>query len=136
MKTKLRNVLLLLGLLTLAATGCRSTCCSKKNSPAAYKVAFENDKVRVIEYQTGSEAGICGRGNHTHPGHVYIMLSDAKLRTVTPDGKAVIENAKAGDVGWEDAGEHICDKISAGNARCYVIEIKDKDWKPSTGLTK
>jgi len=136
MNFKLLLTFNLLGALVIAASGCRSTCCSTKNSPAAYKVAFENDKVRVLEYQTGSETGICGYGNHTHPGHVYIMLSDAKLRTVTPDGKEVIENAKSGDVGWEDAEKHICEKISDGNARCYIIEIKDKDWKPSTGLAK
>jgi len=71
---------------------------------------------------------------HSHPPHVYIMTTDAKLRIITPDGKESVENAKAGDVGWEDAVEHRAENVMGNNAECYVIEIKDKNWKPSTGL--
>ena len=107
-----------------------------RNSPAVYKVAFENEKVCVIEYHTGSEKDICGFGMHTHPAHLYIMLTDARLRVVSPDGKVSFENAKAGEVGWEPAEDHIAENLSGKDAACYLIEIKDKDWKPSTGLTK
>ena len=100
------------------------------------RVTFENDKVRVIEYHSGSQKDVCGAAMHTHPAHVYIMLTDAKLRVVTPDGKESFEAAKAGDVGWESTGEHICQDLTGKDVRCYLIEIKDKDWKPSTGLTK
>jgi hypothetical protein len=119
----------------LACAGCcTNSTLAKKNGPAVYKVAFENEKVLVIEYCTGSEKGVCGYGNHTHPGHVCIMLADAKLRTVTPDGREVFEASRAGEAGWKDAEEHICENLSGENVRCYVIEIKDKDWEPSTGL--
>lgn len=128
--------MLLAGIAVAILSGCSSAPPAKAGSPAVYKVAFENDKVRVIEYCTGSEKGVCGYGQHTHPGHVYIMLSDAKLRTITPDGKEVLESPKAGEVGWEDAEQHICENLSGENVRCYVIEIKDKDWKPSSGLSK
>lgn len=104
--------------------------------PASARVAFENDKVRVIEYHTGSEKDICGFGMHTHPPHAYIMLTDAKIRIVTPDGKETFENAKAGDVGWAGAEHHIAENILGNNAGVYIIEIKDKHWKPSTGLTR
>ena len=97
----------LLTLLALNCAGCKTHLTNSNNS-AVYKVAFENDKIRVIEYHSGLEKDVCGFGMHSHPGHVYIMLTDAKLRTVTPDGKEVFENAKAGDVGWESAEQHIC----------------------------
>jgi hypothetical protein len=64
------------------------------------------------------------------------MKTDAKLRIVTPDGKESFEDAKAGDVGWAPAEQHIVENLSGKDAACYVIETKDKDWKPSTGLTR
>jgi hypothetical protein len=127
--------ILLLALLAFTCAGCRTQSTSANNS-AVYRVAFENDKVRVLEYHSGLEKDVCGFGMHTHPGHVYIMLTDAKLRTVTPDGKEVFENAKAGDIGWEPEEQHICENIMGNKVAACVIEIKDKDWKPSTGLTK
>ncbi len=90
----------------------------------------------MIEYHTGSEKEICGFGMHTHPRHAYIMLTDAKLRIVTADGKETFENARAGEVGWADPEHHIAENLSGNNAGCYVIEIKDQDWRPSTGLTR
>ena len=117
--------------------GCKTpSAAAKKGGPAVYKVAFENEKVRVIEYQTGSEKDVCGFGMHTHPPHLYIMLTDAKLRIVDADGKETFENSKAGDTGWAPAEKHIVENLSGESAGCYIIEIKDQDWKPSTGLTK
>ncbi len=118
-----------------AFTGCNRPQ-PAHGSPASARVILENDKVRVVEYHTGSEKAICGFGMHTDPPHVYIMLTDAKVRIVTPDGKETFDNAKAGDVGWAGAEHHIAENILGNNAGCYVLEIKDKDWKPSTGLTR
>src|SRR5690349_19283233 len=99
-----------LSVFELVCAGCSTTStAAKKASPAVYKVEFENEKVRVIEYHTGSEKDICGFGMHTHPAHLYIMLTDAKLRIVTPDGKESFENAKAGDVGWVPPEQHIAE---------------------------
>ena len=134
MKTLIISAFAVLG---LVGAGCSTTStAAKKDNPAVYKVAFENEKVRVIEYHSGSEKDICGFGMHTHPAHLYIMKTGAKQRIVTPDGKESFENAKAGDVGWAPAEQHIVENLSGKDAACYVIETKDKDWKPSTGLTR
>jgi len=115
--------------------GCSTTPHTQAGpSSGIARVAFENEKVRVVEYQTGSGNDICGNGRHSHPAHAYILLEDAKLQVISADGKESIENAKAGEVGWEPAVEHSCKKLSGGNVHCYVIEIKDGNWKPSTGL--
>jgi len=131
------HFLFALGLCALGVAGCKTTSPVAKNGgPAIYKVAFENEKVRVIEYHTGSEKDACGFGMHTHPPHLYIMLTDAKLRIVTPDGRETFEDSKAGDVGWAPAEEHIVENLMGNDAGCYIVEIKEKDWKPSTGLKK
>ena len=98
-------------------------------------VVFENDKVRCILYETGSGKNVCGFGMHSHPAHLYIMQSPGKFRTITPDSKEVIEDGKSGDVGWEPAVTHRVECISGDNVICYLVEVKDKDWKPSTNLT-
>ncbi len=123
--------------LALVCAGCHTPrSAANSNGPAVYKVAFENDKIRVIECHTGSEKDVCGFGMHTHPAHLYIMLTDAKLRIITPDGKETFENAKAGEMGWAPPEQHNAENLMGNNAGCYLIEIKDKDWKPSTGLTR
>jgi hypothetical protein len=66
---------------------------------------------------------------------VFIMLTDAKLRVVGPDGKESMEEAKAGEAGWEPAVTHRAENITGKDVACYLIEFKDKDYKPSTGLS-
>ena len=97
-------------------------------------VVFENDKVRAILYQTGTGKNVCGFGMHSHPAHLYIQLQPAKFRVTTPDGKESIEEGKAGEVGWEPAVTHRVETLSAENVTIYLVEVKDKDWKPSAGL--
>ena len=131
-----------LGLLTLAFVRCLAVEGPAKSAPPAKlataetsAVLFENERTRVIEYHTNTGTNICGLGMHSHPAHLYIMLTDAKLRIVTPGGKEEIVDAKSGEVGWEPAVTHMAENLLGNNAGCYLIEFKDKDWKPSTGLS-
>ena len=98
-------------------------------------VVFENDKVRTILYQTGTGKNVCGFGMHSHPAHLYIQLNAAKFRVTTPDGKTTIEEGKAGEVGWEPAVTHRVESVSGESVTTYLVEVKDKDWKPSTNLS-
>jgi hypothetical protein len=108
---------------------------AKPSSTDSSTVVFENDKVRTILYQTGTGKNLCGFGMHSHPAHLFIQLNPAKFRVTTPDGKVEIAEGKAGEVGWEPAVTHRVESISAGSVTTYLVEIKDKDWKPSTGLS-
>ncbi|HVU16489.1 MAG TPA: hypothetical protein VHD32_06170 [Candidatus Didemnitutus sp.] len=103
---------------------------------AVNRVAFENDRVRVIDYQAGAGGPVCGFGKHSHPAHLAILLTDSKVRVTDAAGKTHIEDGKAGEMFWEPAATHEEDDISGQASRCYVIELKDKDWAPSTGVTK
>ena len=98
-------------------------------------VVFENDKVRTILYQTGTGKNVCGFGMHSHPAHLYIQLNAAKFRVTTPDGKVTVEEGKAGEVGWEPAVTHRVESVSGESVTTYLVEVKDKDWKPSTNLS-
>jgi len=47
-----------------------------KVMPKSYRVAFENDRVRVLEFVGRPGMGVCGEGMHSHPAHLTIVLSD------------------------------------------------------------
>ena len=130
MKTRL---LLLSGLLAVAATRSVAAESSSKDSST---VVFENEKVRAILYVTSTGKNVCGFGMHSHPPHLFIMKTAGKFRVTTPDGKESIDEAKAGDVGWEPAVTHRIEAISTEPVEVYLVEVKDKDWKPSTGLNR
>jgi len=67
--------------------------------------------------------------------HLYIQLNAAKFRVTTPDGKVEIVEGKAGEVGWEPAVTHRVESVSGESVTTYLVEVKDKDWKPSTNLS-
>ncbi len=99
----------------------------------SYKVVFENDRVRVLEYVSRPGLGICGRGKHSHPPHLNVLLTDAKAKITTADGKTFVGENKAGDVFWEDAVTHTVENIGGTGVRAYMVELKGRDWKASTG---
>ena len=49
------------------------------------------------------------------------------------DGKISTGQAKAGDVHWYEAGTHEVENIDKTATRMFMVEIKDANWKPSTG---
>lgn len=119
----------------LAALGVPASALAQdpvKTNPKSYHVALENDRVRVLEYFNRPGLGVCGRGLHYHPAHVDVILSDVRVKVVQ-DGKATVDKVKAGDVLWFDAEWHEVENVDKTASRSYMIELKDTNWKPSTG---
>ena len=95
-----------------------------KVMPRAYRVAFENDKLRVLEFTGRPGMGICGQGMHSHPAHLTVVLSDWKGRATTPDGTARDRERKLGDVFWSEAETHKNENTGKTNSRVLLIELK------------
>ena len=55
--------------------------------PRNYRVMFENDKVRVLDYASLPGGGVCGVGRHTHPAHVTVQLTPVKVRVTDAQSK-------------------------------------------------
>jgi hypothetical protein len=104
-----------------------------KVAPRNYRVAFENDKVRVLEFLSRPGLGLCGQGRHSHPAHLSISLTDAKAKVLLEDGRVIIAEQKAGEMFWAPAETHTTENVGKGNVRGYIVELKDANWKPSTG---
>lgn len=95
-----------------------------KMQPHSYRVAFENDKLRVLEYNARPGMGVCGEGMHSHPAHLSIALSAGKVRIKAPDGKVTFGEGKLGDMFWSEAETHEVENISGRNSRALLIELK------------
>lgn len=102
-------------------------------APRSYRVVLENDRVRVLEYKSRPGFGVCGQGMHSHPDHVTVSLTDAKLKETTFDGKSKFVDIPAGAVFYDPAQVHAAEVIGGLGTRTYIIELKGKDWKSSSG---
>ena len=92
--------------------------------PGAFRVVFENDQTRVLEFVSRPRSAVCGVGKHSHPAHLTIALSDAKVRVTLPDGKTVEATNKLGDVFWSEAETHAVENIGGANMRALIVEFK------------
>jgi beta-alanine degradation protein BauB len=93
-----------------------------KLAPDAYKVAFENERFRVIDYrmQAGGKEPM-----HSHPhGALIYLLSDAHMRTTLPSGAVNESSGKAGDVLWRDPVTHRADNIGTNEVHELIVEPK------------
>jgi hypothetical protein len=103
--------------------------------PRSYRIVLENDRVRVLEYRSRPGLGVCGQGMHYHPAHLTVSLTGAKLKETTSDGKVSFPEVPPGTVFFSEAQTHSAEIIGGAGTRTYIIELKAKDWKPSTGVS-
>ena len=96
-----------------------------QSQPQNYRVAFENDKLRVLDYNGRPGMGVCGDGMHSHPAHLTVLLSTGKVRIKTPDGKVEVHgDTPVGAVFWSDGETHEVENIGGSNVRLLIIELK------------
>ena len=95
-----------------------------KVMPRAYRIALENEKVRVLEFTGRPGMGICGEGMHSHPAHITIVLADWQGRSTTPDGVVRERQRKLGDVYWSEAETHKVENTGKGVSRVLIVELK------------
>ena len=101
-------------------------------NPRSYRVVLDNERVRVIEYKSRPGLGVCGEGVHSHPAHLAIALTPAKVK-VKQDGKTSYGEVPAGEVMYFEAEVHTAENVGGAGTRFFLVEMKGKDWKPSTG---
>ena len=112
-----------LALALVVGVGVAASQDAAKVQPSSYRVVLENDSVRVLEFTGRPGMGVCGSGLHSHPAHLTVLLSPAKVR-VTENGKTFIAENKAGDVFWSGPVTHETENIGGAVVRSLIIEIK------------
>jgi hypothetical protein len=121
-----RRQLLLAGTAAIASELVTSVALAQdpaQAQPWAFRVVFENEFTRVIEFVSRPGASVCGIGKHSHPAHLTVALSDAKVRVTLGDGRQIEASNRFGDVFWSEAETHTTENI-AGPMRALMIEFK------------
>lgn len=91
-------------------------------NPELYRVIFENDDVRVLEY---SDRPGDRTQPHVHPDSVMYTLSAFRRRLVS-GGRTTEVDLPAGVARWLPAQEHSGENIGATETRVIFVELKRK----------
>ena len=99
--------------------------------PDKYKVVFENDRVRVLEYR--DEPGQ-RTSPHEHPDSIMHTLSSFERRLIGGGGESRDVTLAQGETRWLDAQTHSGENI--GNTPSHVIFVELKESaKPIGGAS-
>ena len=91
-------------------------------SPEQYQLKFENEYVRVVEYEI-----LPGEKElwHTHPAKVAYVLSGGTLKVTTESGETLVAEEKQGEVRWMGAvGKHYGENIGDTPIKIILVEVK------------
>ena len=92
-----------------------------ETNPDHYKVVFENDRVRVLEYTDQPQDRTTP---HVHPDSVMCTLSSFRRRLVSGDVQREVE-LTAGKVSWLPAQQHYGENIGDTETHVLFVELKE-----------
>ena len=90
--------------------------------PDKYRVVFENERVRVLEY---TDAPGQATSPHDHPDSVMVTLSSFGRRLVGASGESRDVHLEPGEVRWLDAQTHSGENIGDTPTHVIFVELKD-----------
>jgi len=90
-------------------------------APNVYKVAFENDRVRLLQVtmEPGASSAL-----HSHPDYLVYALSDGTVRLTDASGQAAEVPIKAGDIMWRPSEVHTAFNIGSTTVSALFFEMK------------
>ena len=91
------------------------------SDPALYRVIFENDRVRVLQYhdRPGDRTH-----PHRHPDSVMVTRSAFQRRVSAGDRQVDLE-LPAGQARWLGAQEHAGENIGTTESHSIFVELKE-----------
>jgi hypothetical protein len=89
--------------------------------PDKYRVVFENDQVRVLEYRDRPGDRTTP---HVHPDSVMHTLSSFRRRRYGADGETRDVEMAAGTTGWLPAQRHAGHNIGDSDTHVLFVELK------------
>ncbi len=112
-----------IALVAALALGCSSSSAQDpvKVAPNNYKVALENDNVRVLSVTVKAGEKIA---THSHPDHVVYPIKGGKVKFTYPDGKTKDVELKAGEATYSKAETHQPENTGSGELKLVVFELK------------
>jgi hypothetical protein len=117
---------LILSLLCASGVLCAAAVDNKKDAlmvaPDVYRVAFENDRIRVLSFvtQPGQKWAL-----HSHPDSLAVALSEYSVRNLAPGQAPTERHSRLGDVRWIPAAAHTGENMGTTEMRGLIVELKD-----------
>lgn len=102
-----------------------------KVAPNNYKVALDNDHVRVanVTAKAGDKVAM-----HSHPDHVVYAINGGKVKFTYPDGKTKEVELKAGEATFIKGETHQTENTGSTELKLVVFELKKAPGaEPKTG---
>ncbi len=116
-------------LLFIAIMTVGSAMCAKSQETVELKddikIIFENDQLKVTEYDSNPGKDACGAGEHSHNAHLTVVLTDMKAKVTMKNGQTQDAELKAGTSFWSEAETHSV--INTGNQPAKVLLIEPKE---------
>jgi beta-alanine degradation protein BauB len=92
------------------------------SDPDKYKVVFENERVRVLEYRDAPGART---SPHDHPDSVMVTLSGFERRLVGATGESRDVTLAPAEIRWLDAQTHSGENIGDTPTHVVFVELKE-----------
>ena len=90
-------------------------------NPQNYRVVFENDRVRVLEY---TDTPGHSTTEHHHPDSVMITAS-AFRRRLSSKGQSVEVELPSGVARWMPSQDHYGENIGDTDTHAFFVELKE-----------
>ncbi|NOX81664.1 MAG: cupin domain-containing protein [Alphaproteobacteria bacterium] len=91
-------------------------------SPDLYRVLFENQHIRVVEYAIAPGEH---DNPHTHPPKFMVVLASGRLKIDIGNGETIISEEETGAAKWTAArGLHTAENIGDTTVRVLLVEPK------------
>jgi mannose-6-phosphate isomerase-like protein (cupin superfamily) len=97
-----------------------------KVAPEGKEIKADNDFVRtiVVTLNPGDK-----EAQHTHPAHVYYVLTGGKARVHYIDGKEEVVEITAGTCGYSDPERpHTLENVGENAFKFLVVELKEHPY--------
>jgi hypothetical protein len=102
-----------------------------ETDPDKYKIVFENDRVRVLEYRDSPGDRT---SPHRHPDSVMYTLSAFERRLIH-SGEERDVRSESGRVSWLKAQEHSGENIGTTETHVLFVELKEPPASPRDDAT-
>jgi hypothetical protein len=100
-------------------------------NPDYYKVVFENERVRVLEYRDSPGDKTV---QHEHPDSVMYTLSTFRRRLYSANGDTRDVEIQAGTTGWLPSQQHAGHNIGDTETHVIFVELKDAPREATSDL--
>ena len=120
-----RKFLWILGTVSLLAASGRALSGTGQDPvplyPDNYKILFENERVRVLDFRLAKGAK---ENAHTHPAHVVYVLTGFKVRFTLGNGETLLRETKDSQVLFRQPVTHASENLGTTDAHGILVELK------------